>query len=190
MDSSCFYALEENNIDIISKYIFNIINGKEKILVLCIGTDMCTGDSFGPLTGTFLKRNNCPCTVIGDLENIVHYNNLNDKIHYINVNYKDYFIIAVDASLGDKNNIGKIFIEKGSMFPATALKSKNISIGDIAIKAIVNRYSSIKYANEYILQQTRLYYVYSMAEILSKALLKAINNNLDQYSNPQILCEI
>lgn len=183
MDASYFYAFEENSVSEISKYIFNIINGQKKILVLCIGTDICTGDSFGPLTGTLLKKNNCPCTIIGDLENIVHYNNLKDKINYIKCNYKDYFIIAIDASLGDSNNIGKVIIEKGSIFPATALKSKNISIGDIAIKAIVNRYSSIKSANEYILQQTRLYHVYSMAEILSTALLKAINNNLIQCEN-------
>lgn len=178
MNPSYFYALDENSVTDLSNYIFNMISGEKKILILCIGTDICTGDSFGPLTGTLLMKNNCPCTIIGDLKNIVHYNNLKDKIRYIKCNYEDYFIIAIDASLGEKNNIGKIIIEKGSIFPATALKSKDISIGDIAIKAIVNRYSSIKSANEYILQQTRLYHVYSMADILSKALLKAINNNL------------
>ncbi|WP_027623516.1 spore protease YyaC [Clostridium lundense] len=183
MDASYFYAFKEDSVNEISKYIFNMINGEKKILILCIGTDMCTGDSFGPLTGTLLRRNNCPCTVIGDLENIVHYNNLKETIKYIRCNYEDYFIIAIDASLGDRDNIGKITIEKGSIFPATALRSKNLSIGDIAIKAIVNRYSSIKSANEYILQQTRLYHVYSMAEILSNALLKAINNNLIQCEN-------
>lgn len=183
MDSYCFYALEEANIDDISKHILNKINGRNKILILCIGSDSCIGDSLGPLTGTLLKKHNCPCTIMGDLENLVDYNNLTQKINYIKNHYKDHFIIAIDASLGDKNNIGKIIIENGSISPATALKSGNCSVGDISIKAVVNRYSSIKYANEYILQQTRLYYVYSMAEILSKAILKAIHGNLNLCEN-------
>ncbi|KAJ52503.1 putative sporulation protein YyaC [Clostridium tetanomorphum] len=178
MNSFYFHALKEKNVDKLSEYILNAIKGKNKLLLLCIGTDNCTGDSLGPLTGTLLKKDNCPCVIMGDLENIIDYTNIKEKINYIKTYYNDHYIIAIDACLGQKTNVGKIFIEESSLFPAAALRAKDISIGNISIKGVVNRYASMKYANEYILQQTRLFHVYTMADVLSKSLINAINTNL------------
>ncbi|WP_125152410.1 spore protease YyaC [Clostridium rectalis] len=176
-----FYALEDNSVENLSKYLLDKIKGKNKILILCIGADNCTGDSLGPLTGTLLKKSNCPCTIIGDLENIVAYNNLKATYSHINKNLKEYFIIAIDACLGETKDIGKIFVENEGITAASALTSNQICIGDISIKAVVNKLSSFKCSNLYILQQTRLFYVYTMADTISKALLKALKQNRNNY---------
>lgn len=178
MDNNYFSALTVNDISNISNNIFNLIKGKRNILIVCIGTDSCIGDSLGPLTGTLLKKSNCPYLVLGDLENVISSNNLRSLYDQICQNYKDYFIIAIDACLGYKSDVGKVIIERGSIQPASAINNNYMFIGDVCIKAVVNSYSPMKYANIHILQNTRLFQIYSMADILNHSLNKALNENL------------
>ena len=73
MSRDCTFKLR----DIISQYIFPIVNSSRPIVVLCIGTDRSTGDSLGPLVGNklkFLIRNKVH--IYGSLECPVHAKNL------------------------------------------------------------------------------------------------------------------
>lgn len=168
-------ALSDDSIINVSNFIYPKIKDKKKILILCIGTDNCLGDSFGPLTGTLLKESNCSYDILGDLENIIDLGFIKSNNDTIKDKYKDHFIIALDACLGDKKSIGKFIIEDTPLIPASALCDSAFCMGNVSIKAVVNKYHNIKYANLYMLQQTRLFYVYSMANNLAKSLLRTYN---------------
>src|SRR5690625_4336040 len=87
-------------------------------VVVCIGTDRSTGDSLGPLTGTFLnKLKPKHLTVYGDLHDPVHAQNLNDFLQHINKTHFRPFIIAIDACLGRKSSVGNIMTGTGSIIP-------------------------------------------------------------------------
>src|SRR5690625_4719690 len=79
------------------------------VVILCIGTDRSTGDSLGPLTGTFLnKLKPKHLDVYGTLHKPVHAVNLEEFICKIKQKYTNPFIIAVDASLGKSSSIGNL----------------------------------------------------------------------------------
>ena len=90
----------------------NIIAENRPIIFLCIGTDRATGDSLGPLIGYKLKNlSQKNIYIYGSLEYPVHSVNLVDILNKIDSSFKNPFIIGIDASLGNVQQIGKIFIE-------------------------------------------------------------------------------
>lgn len=158
--------------DVISSVILPL-NHKKYIIILCIGTDRCTGDSLGPLIGYKLKAfSNELIKVYGDLENPVHANNLEETINLINSTYSDPFIIAIDASLGGINSIGKIFIKDTPLTPGLAMNKKLPKVGNISITGIVNISCSFDFM---ILQNTRLHIVMRLADIISKGLIYSLS---------------
>ena len=144
----------------------------KKLLILCIGTDRSTGDSLGPLTGTFLKKEKyLPAKVIGSLNKPVHASNLDDIICDIHKNFTKPFIIAVDAGLGKQNSIGYIDVKKGALKPGTGVNKNLSEIGDMHITGLVNVGGYMEYL---VLQSTRLSLVMNMAKTISKALKNTI----------------
>ena len=144
-----------------------IINNRP-IIVLCVGTDRSTGDSLGPLVGYKLKclLNNI-IYVYGTLENPVHAKNLSDILNKINCCFVNPYIIAIDSCLGSLNNIGKIFIKKGPLFPGLALNKDLPPIGEINITGIVNISGNFEFL---VLQNTRLYTVMNLADSISRGI--------------------
>src|SRR5690625_4070297 len=62
--------------------IYELPKIKQKIIVLCIGTDRSTGDSLGPLTGTFLSQMSLNhIDIFGTLHRPVHALNLEKTLH-------------------------------------------------------------------------------------------------------------
>lgn len=156
----------------ICDYLFSelkpILNQKRQIVFLCIGTDRSTGDCLGPLIGyklQFMSNNNIH--VYGTLKNPVHSKNLVQKLEEINDKFNNPFIIAIDACLGKINNIGKIFIDKNPLYPGRALNKDLPAVGDISITGIVNLSSNFDFL---VLQNTRLYTVTMIADIISKGI--------------------
>lgn len=122
----------------------NIINLKnmenKSIIFLCLGTNRVIGDAFGPVVGSALKKinfKNNNIKIIGDLENVVTYDNINNKIKFINVNYSDSLIIVLDSALSNQSNVGRVFIQDRGLKYAESLKKKNAIVGNISIKAVV-----------------------------------------------------
>jgi putative sporulation protein YyaC len=76
-------------------------------------------------------------------------------------------IIAVDAAVGDKGDIGLIRILDTPLLPGAGANKKLGSIGDLSIMGIVAEKSLHNYG---LLNTTRLNLVYTMSEILSDAL--------------------
>lgn len=158
-----------------TNYLKQIIRNTSKkykeIIVLCIGTDRSTGDSFAPIIGTILsKKKNLPYKILGTLENPVHAKNLNEILDKIDK--QNSLIIAIDACLGDVDNIGKIKVSEGGLKPGSGVGKEHLPIvGDISIAGIVN---SGGYIDFLVLQNTRLGIVYKMSELTSIALNEAI----------------
>lgn len=187
--NNCFTidSLSPNSYSELGEYLYNklenIITDGRPIIFLCIGTDRATGDSLGPLIGYKLKniekRN---VYIYGSLEYPIHSLNLVEILDKINSNFKTPFIVAIDASLGNVQNIGKILIDDSPLHPGLALNKDLPNIGDISIRGIVNISGNLEFM---LLQNTRLYVVMALADcisngirhFISKSLSKPITNN-------------
>lgn len=115
--------------------------GKQGILIVCIGTDRCLGDTFGPLVGHLLKgRNNIKhYSVVGTLDCPVHAINLAMyRECVIAREYSDYLIIAVDSSIGSIDHQCNIAVINGGIEPGKGTGKDLGIIGDISITGIVN----------------------------------------------------
>ncbi|MDN4494146.1 spore protease YyaC [Ureibacillus aquaedulcis] len=153
----------------------------EQLVFCCIGTDRSTGDSLGPLTGSFLTSfHSFPFEVIGTLENPLHAINLASKIEEINAKPDTPYIVAIDACLGSERNVGHIVLQDGPLFPGKAVKKELPPIGDISIKGIVNVGGFMEML---VLQNTRLNVTYSMGNKIARALLLAWQRHLLKKKN-------
>jgi putative sporulation protein YyaC len=147
----------------------------ENTILLCIGTDRSTGDSLGPLVGKILKSHDCPLTIYGTLDDPVHAKNLLSIMNELPEKHPNSKIIAIDACLGHLSSIGKIIIEADKPIKPGAAMDKDLpEVGDVSITGIVNVSGALEFM---VLQNTRLSIVMHMAEIIAKAIMKAIIQN-------------
>ena len=152
------------------KNLNHVVLSNREIIFLCIGTDRCTGDSLGPLVGHKLKAliPKGKFYVYGTLENPVHSKNLVSVLDKIYASFSDPYIVAIDACLGKINNIGKVFIENKPLSPGLALNKDLPKVGDLSITGIVNISGKFEFL---VLQNTRLYVVMNLAEVIYKGIL-------------------
>lgn len=158
--------------DTLSEIIYPEIKNKRPVIFLCIGTDRSTGDCLGPLVGEklkFLVRNHV--VLYGNLEHPVHAKNLEETLMEINSIYKNPFIVAIDACLGNLQNVGKIFIENKPLAPGAAMNKNLPKVGNISITGIVNISGGLEFM---VLQNTRLYTVMQLADVISKGIYHSI----------------
>ncbi len=137
---------------------------------VCIGTDRATGDCLGPLVGHRLSQMLPAALIYGTLEKPAHAVNLSDMLDEIACNMPQALIIAIDACLGKVDRIGFINVKKGSLLPGTALKKELPAVGDFHISGVVNVGGLLDHL---VLQNTRLYVVYRMAELIAEGLTAA-----------------
>lgn len=137
-------------------------------IVVCIGTDRSTGDSLGPLTGSFFNEYKPKhINVYGTLHEPVHAKNLIDYKNLIKRKYTNPFIIAIDACLGRSQSVGNIICGVGPITPGAALNKDLPPIGSIHITGVVNISGFMEYA---VLQNTRLSIVVDMARKIADTL--------------------
>jgi len=140
---------------------------KEKVLLLCIGTDRSTGDSLGPLIGYLLKSRELKhIRVLGTLNRPVHAMNLEDTLSIVEEYYQDHLVIAVDASVGMHDHIGCITVGRGALKPGLGVSKELRSVGDLFITGVV---SSCGDYDPVMLQSIRLSVVMRMAECISES---------------------
>ncbi len=142
--------------------------GKEGVLVLCIGTDRSTGDSLGPLIGYKLKAQQVRrIQIVGTLERPVHAMNLEQSMEMIRRTYPDHVIVAVDASVGNPDHVGCITLGKGSLRPGLGVCKDLQEVGDIFITGIVGGYGNY---DPLMLQSVRLSVVMRMADYICESM--------------------
>lgn len=157
------------------KHIRSVKKSYDKIIILNIGTDRCTGDSFAPLLGTILKQRgfNYPnVEIVGDLHFPVHAQNLVETIN--NIDQDNSLIIAVDASLTECGEIGTYTISNGKIKAGLGVGRDLPHIGDVAIAGTVAHTGADRFDNLAIIKNVRLSLVWKMAEVLSVAIEQAI----------------
>ncbi|MCT4784584.1 MULTISPECIES: spore protease YyaC [Exiguobacterium] len=136
------------------------------IVLVCIGSDRSTGDSLGPLVGTFLEekivRN---LYVYGTLTKPVHALNLVETLHEIQTRFHRPLIIAIDACLGRLSSVGYIFFSEGPLAPGAGVQKELPAVGEYNIKAVVNVSGFMEMM---ILQNTRLHLVYELARFITE----------------------
>lgn len=140
----------------------------QTIIVVCIGTDRSTGDCLGPLVGTQLSKR-CPPSLqlFGTLQKPVHAINLQETMKMIHTYHQPTFVIAIDACLGQSNNVGVIQIGTGPICPGSGVNKQLPPIGDMHITGVVN----VKgFMEHFVLQNTRLYLVMEMSEMIATAM--------------------
>ncbi|WP_039657843.1 spore protease YyaC [Clostridium tyrobutyricum] len=158
--------------DNLSHILYPLVKSGRTIIIVCIGTDRSTGDSLGPLIGEklkFLVRDQVH--IYGNLKTPVHAKNLEEIVNKINLKYKNPYIIAIDACLGSLQNVGKIILEAKPLHPGSAMNKSLPSIGDLSITGIVNISGVMEFM---VLQNTRLFIVMQLADIISRGIYHAI----------------
>lgn len=171
--------------DILSDELCPIVKNKRPIIVLCIGTDRSTGDSLGPLVGDklkFLVRDKV--YLYGNLQYPVHAKNLSNIIDEINIKYENPFIIAIDACLGSLQNVGKIIVDGKPLCPGSAMNKDLPKVGNLSITGIVNISGAMEFM---VLQNTRLFTVMQLAEVISKGIYHSILKTIGGRKPNQLL---
>lgn len=169
-----------NFVNDFSSKIYGLRNEKpfSDYVFLCVGSDKITGDAFGPLVGNRLEKlfknfyNNV--RIVGTLERPVSGTNLEQKVKKIYETYENPCIIAVDAALSKKEDIGKLVVSNEKMKFGRGTNKKMIEIGDISIKGIVARDYKMPSYNFNQLQTTSLNIVINLANIASEGIYNVI----------------
>ncbi|KAB7707620.1 spore protease YyaC [Bacillus aerolatus] len=145
--------------------------GSCPVVFTFIGTDRSTGDSLGPLIGTLLEEKKLfHFHTYGTLEHPVHAVNLVEKLAYIQKHHKHPFIIGADACLGGLKNVGNIQVGKGPVKPGAGVKKELPAVGNAHITGIVNVSGFMEF---FVLQNTRLHLVMSMARVIAEGIAEA-----------------
>lgn len=157
-----------------SEYLFYALQGLlpcSELVCICIGTDRSTGDSLGPLVGTFLSKD-APShlKVYGTLDAPVHAINLAQTVNNIKKEHPHALVLAVDACLGQHKSIGWIQVGLGPVKPGAGVNKNLPEVGQVHITGIVNVAGFMEY---FVLQNTRLSVVMKMAEVISSSILQA-----------------
>lgn len=139
------------------------------ISVVCIGTDRATGDALGPLVGRTLQSLRLPVRVFGTIKHPVGANNLAEIVAQLEA--AGDFVIAVDASLGGVDDVGRVTAWVGPMRPGAGVGKQLAAVGDVSILGCVNIGAL---APMQVLQCTRLDTVLEMADVIAYALSYAI----------------
>jgi putative sporulation protein YyaC len=109
---------------------------------------------------------------MGTLKDPVHAKNLNEKMNYIYNTFSKPYVIAIDASLGKTENIGKINLYSGPLFPGAGVNKSLPPVGNISITGIVNISGFMEYL---VLQNTRLSLDMEMSDTISLGLYMSLN---------------
>ncbi len=134
-----------------------------EVAYLCIGSDLSTGDSFGPLTGTLLKRTGVT-GVFGSLDDTIHAKNMADRIAQVP---GDRFVVAIDATMGRLREVGRFSFINGPLRPGAAMKKDLPPVGDASILFNV---APAGYANFMALGCASLNTVWQGANLLARSI--------------------
>ncbi|NHN32267.1 spore protease YyaC [Paenibacillus agricola] len=169
---------EYNIIDILSDRLLLILKqipSQQPIIIVCVGTDRSTGDSLGPLVGSYLQKHTINgIHLYGTLDQPVHAVNLKDTLDSIGLLYDNPFIIAIDACLGQLSSVGCIQIGNGPVKPGAGVNKDLPPVGNMHITGIVNVGGFMEY---FVLQNTRLSLVVKMAEVIAQAFQVALSSS-------------
>ena len=155
--------------------IREVLGGKLPI-ICCIGTDAVIGDSLGPLCGTMLTRRLTGKTyVFGTLNKPITASDVKSLAVFLENVYPDVPVLAIDAALGEKSEVGKIKVSDSAVKPGLGVRKNLSAIGSSSIIAIVgdkNCGASIK--------GVRLSVIYDAAQMITDAVCRFFDMTEDE----------
>lgn len=138
------HAQDANAVGQITATIANMLqfldpNKNRSIVLLNIGVTHCTVDCLGPLVGSMLLEINPFLNVYGTMRNPISCNNFTRIMQQIQKKIENPLIIAVDACMGQKENVGTIAVRQEPILPGSAFFSESpiCPIGEIGISGVV-----------------------------------------------------
>ena len=142
-------------------------------VVVCVGSDLAIGDSLGPLVGSMLrfKTQGLGTYIYGCLSSPVTAKEVKYIGRFLKRTHADRQIIAVDAAVGEENDVGLIKVNDQPLKPGSGASKDLGKFGDITVMGVVAEKSIGNYA---LLHSTRLRLVYKMAEQISDALASVL----------------
>ena len=143
---------------------------QQDIVFVCVGTDRSTGDSFGPLMGSALKKAGVP-NVYGCISEPVHAVNLERCLDLVSLKHPDALVVGVDAALGKQQRVGMLLLREAPLAPGTGVGKTLPLVGTYSITAIVNVGGFMEYV---VLHSTRLAFVFALVESLTTFLLESL----------------
>jgi putative sporulation protein YyaC len=146
---------------------------RDDVIFVCIGSDLSIGDSLGPIVGTQLEC--LGYKVIGTLKQPLHGLNLASRLaSELTGNQKT--VIAIDACIGQKREIGGFEVTKGPIHPGKGLGKNLKKVGDYSIAGIVSSASPFDFFHE---QTVHLSLIFDMAKIVVTAIHEFLTNGKD-----------
>ena len=145
---------------------------KDLPVICCIGSDIVLGDSLGPLVGTMLKRKNINSYVYGTLEYPITAKEIDYIVTHLKKTHPNSEIIAIDAAVGNEDDVGLIKIANVGLKPGLGVNKKLKSVGTKSIIGIVAE-KSLRNFN--LFNATRLNLVYRMAEHIANGIVEYCN---------------
>lgn len=144
-------------------------------VVVCVGSDLAIGDSLGPITGSMLKykTQGVDCFLYGTLAAPVTAKEIKYLRSFLRKTHPDSPVLAVDAAVGEKGDVGVIRITDSPLFPGAGANKQLGCLGDVSVLGIVAEKSLGNYS---ILNTTRLNLVYTMSEIISEGIAALLWN--------------
>ncbi len=107
-------------------------------VIICVGSDLCIGDSLGPLTGTrLIKSLKGKVYVYGTLKNTVTAKEINIISKNVKKIHPSSKVIVIDAAVGKSEDIGKIKVSDRGIRPGLGVNKFLDEIGDVSIISIV-----------------------------------------------------
>lgn len=131
---------------------------KDDVVFVCIGSDLIIGDCLGPLVGSELEK--LGYQVIGTLDNPLHGTNLKQRLAEEMQGAEKKIVIAIDACLGGKNEVGQFEVRKGPIYPGAGVGKNLMKVGNFSISAIVSSAGPFEFFKS---KDIRLSFVMNMA---------------------------
>lgn len=132
------------------------------IIIINIGTDRCTGDSYAPYIGTILNNDsNFPYKVYGTLDEPIHAQNMNYKLEEIYTKHPNSKVIGIDAAMG--KDVLKIFCDNSPIKCGIGVGKNLPHVGDISINGVTCEDTGNIYDNNHDMYRVRLSEVIKMA---------------------------
>lgn len=159
-------------------------NDDEKTPVLiCVGSDLVLGDSLGPLVGTLLKKKSVSSYIYGTLNYPITAKEIEYVKTYIDGMHPNTISIAIDAAVGNDEDVGLIKVINKGLKPGLGVNKKLDTIGKISIVGVVASKANDNYN---LFNLTRLNLIYKMAECIADGIEKYI----EDFNKPSVLSNL
>lgn len=158
----------------LEKLLKKNLKNHQRIVIVCIGSDLMVGDCVGPLVGHKLVHSHYGgITVYGKLGQLIGVHNLKETIQEINYKYKNPLIIAVDSTLvPDPDNIGLVGLTEGGIIPGSGFYEETLEIGHISITGTT---SAGNISKEKFAQSVSLNLVMQLSDFIANCLLNVLD---------------